>query len=159
MDVSRYKPPGAGKNHKLVPSKQLKLNGPSLASGNGKGKVRLLTRAALDGRTRACKEFDSILANIISGLGDNPSTIQLVLAEAFTGSAVIVRDLNARIKLGERIDIAEQSQAVTTLVRVASRLPSDRIPRDITTLSDLMREHEQQEDAGTTSAPAEAAPP
>jgi hypothetical protein len=160
MDVSRYKPPGAGKNHKLVPSKRLKLNGPSLASGNGKGKVRLLTRAALDGRTRPAKEFDGIVANIINDLGGDPSTIQLILAEAFAGSAVTVRDLNTRLKLGEKIDIAEQSQALTTLVRVASRLPSGRVARDITPLlSDIMREHEQQENTATSSTPVEAAPP
>ncbi len=141
MDVSRYKPAGAGKNHKLRPSKRLKLTGPSLASGNGRGKVRLLTRKALDGRTRACKEFDSIVANIISDLGGDPSTIQLVLAEAFAGTAVTVRDLNVRIKLGEQVDIAEQAQAVTTLVRVGSRLPNGRIPRNITpTLDQYVRD-------------------
>jgi hypothetical protein len=109
MDLSRYKPRGAGKNHKLVPSKL------SIASGNGKGKVRLLTREALDGRTRACKEFDSIVANIINDLGGDPSTIQHLEAEAIAGIAVSLRDLNARLKLGEQIDTAEQAQLSPTL--------------------------------------------
>jgi hypothetical protein len=140
MDLSRYKPRGAGKNHKLVPAK------PSLASGNGRGKVKLLTREALDGRTRACKQYDAIVANITADLGGDPSTIQIFLIEAFAGSAMSVRDLNARLRLGEQVDIAQQAQAVTTLVRVASRLPNGRIARDITpTLNDIIR-HANQED-------------
>jgi hypothetical protein len=140
MDLSRYKPRGAGKNHKLVPSKL------SIASGNGKGKVRLLTREALDGRTRACKEFDSIVANIINDLGGDPSTIQHLEAEAIAGIAVSLRDLNARLKLGEQIDTAEQAQLSTTLVRVASRLPSDRVARDVTpTLGDIIRQDQERQ--------------
>jgi hypothetical protein len=41
--------------------------------------------------------------------------------EAFAGVALAVNDLNARLLLGEEIDIVEQSQAVSTMVRVAQR--------------------------------------
>jgi hypothetical protein len=102
--------------------------------GNGKGKVRLLTRQALDGRTRARKQFDAIASGIAKDLGGEAqlSTIQKRLLEAFAGIAVQVHDLNARLLLGEKVDISQQCQAVTTLVRIAARLPIAWVPRDVT---------------------------
>jgi hypothetical protein len=45
-----------GKSHEIV-------------AGNGRGKVRLLTRDALDNRTRAARQFDAIAEGIAQDLG------------------------------------------------------------------------------------------
>jgi hypothetical protein len=37
---------------------------PAMATGNGKGKVRLLTRQSLDGRTKARKQFDAVVTGM-----------------------------------------------------------------------------------------------
>jgi hypothetical protein len=103
---------------------------------DGSGKQRLLTREALDGRTRAHKKFDAIAAGIVSDLGgeDRLSTVTQHLVEAFAGTALHVGVLNARLLLGEKIDIIEYSQVISTLVRLASRIGIHRLARDVTPL-------------------------
>jgi hypothetical protein len=64
------------------------------------------------------------------------TTVQRHLVEAFAGCAVVVHDINARLLLGQPIDIVEASQAISTLVRVASRIGLGRRMRDVTDLSD-----------------------
>ena len=119
---------------------------PTIASGNGQGKVRLLTRNALDGRTKARKQFDSIAKGIALDLGGEAhlSTVQKHLVEAFAGAAVHVHDLNARLLLGEEVDTLAHSQAISTMVRIASRIGTQRVARDISpTLDDILREYQQ----------------
>jgi hypothetical protein len=63
------------------------------------------------------------------------------LVEAFAGAAVHVHDLNARLLLGEQVDIVAHASAISTMVRVASRIGINRVPRDISpSLTDIMRE-------------------
>lgn len=97
-------------------------------------KERLLTRAALDGRTRARKVFDAIASGIENDLGgrDALSTVELALVEAFAGATVHVHDLNARLLLGQKIDITQHASAISSLVRIASRLGTGRRSRDVT---------------------------
>jgi hypothetical protein len=107
---------------------------PTIATGNGQGKTRLLTRDQIDGRTKARKQFDSIAEGIAADLGGEHqlSTVQRHLVEAFAGAAVHMHDLNARLLLGEEVDIIAHSQAISTMVRIASRIGINRVPRDIT---------------------------
>ena len=112
-------------------------DGHQLASGSGRdngGKVRLLTRDRLDGRTRARKQFDAIANGIASDLGghDALSTVEFNLVEAFAGAAVHVHDLNARLLAGEKIDLQQQAMAISSLVRIASRIGTRRRSKDVT---------------------------
>lgn len=95
-------------------------------SSNGKyrGKTKLITREQLDRRTRAAQVFDAIASAIAVELGGEGelSTVQKHLVEAFAGCAVHVGDINARLVLGEDVDVVEHSQAISTMVRVASRI-------------------------------------
>lgn len=97
-------------------------------------KARLLTREALDGRTRARKSFDALVVGITNDLGgpDAISTVEKALIEAFAGASVHVGDLNARLLLGHDIDLAEHSTVIGALVRVAARLGTRRRPKDVT---------------------------
>jgi hypothetical protein len=110
----------------------------TMPSGNGRGKVRLLTRQSLDGRTKARKQFDAVVEGIASDLGGEAhlTTVQRHLVEAFAGCAVVVHDINARLLLGQPIDIGEATQAVSSLVRLASRIGVGRHMRDVTDLTD-----------------------
>jgi hypothetical protein len=94
---------------------------------------QLLTRAQLDGRTSAAKAFDKLVADIETDLGgrDQLSTIQFVLIEAFAGVAVTLQHLNTRLALGQEIDLGQHAQAVSAMVRVASRLGLQRRAREI----------------------------
>jgi hypothetical protein len=105
-----------------------------MATGNGKGKVRLLTRQSLDGRTKARKQFDAVVTGIVADLGgeDRLSTVEKHLIEAFAGCAVVVHDINARLLLGQEIDIGQTAQALSSLVRIAQRIGVARRSKDIT---------------------------
>jgi len=107
---------------------------PSTGHGQVRDEARLLTRQSLDGRTRARKQFDAIARGIASDLGGESelSTVQKHLVEAFAGAAIHVHDKNARLLLGEEVDIVEHCQAISTLVRVAQRIGLRRAVRDIT---------------------------
>jgi hypothetical protein len=106
---------------------------------------QLLTRAELDGRTNAARYFDRICGDIESDLGgrEQLSTIEVALIEAFAGAALTLQNLNTRLALGEQIDLGEHSQAVSSMVRVASRLGLRRRAKDIGLLDPLeyAREH------------------
>ena len=119
---------------------QMPADGPAVPTGNGRGKVRLLTRQNLDGRTKARKQFVAIadgVADDLKGSG-KLSTIQLHLIEAFAGCAIIINAINAQLLSGEDIDIADHSQAASTLVRLASRLGLKHAPRDASTLDQYL---------------------
>jgi hypothetical protein len=117
---------------------KLPPDGPVIPTGNGRGKVRLLTRRSLDGRTRARKQFDAVVEGIASDLGGEAhlTTVQRHLVEAFAGCAVVVHDINARLLLGQPIDISEAAQAVSSLVRLAQRIGVGRRMLDVTDLAD-----------------------
>jgi hypothetical protein len=97
-------------------------------------KPQLLDRHGLDRRTNAARTFDRLVAEITSDLGgDNQlSAIQRSLVQAYAGSVVLLANLNARILLGEVVDVAEHAHVVSSMVRLAARLGIRRRPRDVT---------------------------
>jgi hypothetical protein len=114
--------------------------------GNGRSvdkrpKTRLLTREQLDGRTKARKQFDAIASGIANDLGgtDNLSTVQKTLVEAYAGASLLVSNLNAQLLLGKDVNILELSAAISTMVRIASRVGINRLPKDVSSLGDMMR--------------------
>lgn len=117
---------------------------PAVRKHRASRKLHFLTRELLDGRTRARKIFDAIARGVASDLpADQLSTVQKHLIEAFAGAAVRVHDINARLLKGEEPDILTHSQAISSLVRVASRLPVGRIPRDPESLNDYLKRTHQ----------------
>jgi hypothetical protein len=53
---------------------------------------------------------------------DQLSAIKFALAEALAGAAVTLDTLNARLPLGQEIDLTEHARAIPAIVRVATRL-------------------------------------
>ena len=106
-------------------------------------KPQLLTRDQLDGRTSAAKLLDRLVTAIEVDLGGSEqlSTIERQLVEAFAGACVTMQHLNTKLALGERIDLAEHAQAVSAMVRVASRLGLQRRAKEIgPNLADVIRQ-------------------
>jgi hypothetical protein len=112
------------------------------SNGRRRGKERLLTRSQIDGRTKARRAFDAIASGIAADLGGESrlSTVQKHLVEAFAGAAIHVNDLNARLLLGQKVDIVEHSQAISTMVRIASRIGIQRVAKDVPELQSYLRE-------------------
>jgi hypothetical protein len=125
---------------------------PVSSNGLRRGKQRLLTRKNLDGRTKAAHRFDAIASGIAQDLGgeDRLSTVQKHLVEAFAGCAIHVNDLNARLLLGQQVDIVEHSQAISTMVRIASRIGISRVATDVTppSVADYVEHIREQEAVG-----------
>jgi hypothetical protein len=105
----------------------------ALPDGNGAAKRRRarhipkprpMSPERLDARLAAAKQFESIVAGIAADLGgeDNLSIMQRELIDAFAGAAISVHDLNARLLLGEKINLAMQVEACRVMVSFASHL-------------------------------------
>jgi hypothetical protein len=107
------------------------------SNGRRRGKLKLLSRESLDRRLLASKRFSAIASGIAQDLGgeDRLTTIQRALVESFAGIAIHVDDLNARVLLGQQIDVVELSQVVSTMVRIATRLGINRVARDVPDLN------------------------
>jgi hypothetical protein len=129
---------GRWRNLPMESDAQISADAVTIPNGNGRGKLRLLTRQNLDGRTKGRKQFDAIAQGVADDLKGSGklSTIQLHLIEAFAGCAIIINAINARLLSGEAIDVTEHSQAASTLVRLASRLGIHRRVRDVNDLTD-----------------------
>lgn len=87
------------------------------------------------------RKFDACVSSIEGelGSGDQLTTIERALIHAFAGAAVHVEHLNARLLLGQPIDLAEHAQAISSLVRIAARLGTKRRARDVTSLGEILR--------------------
>jgi hypothetical protein len=109
---------------------------------------QLLTRDQLDGRTNAAKVFDRLVSAIFADMGgvDQLSTIEVALVEAFAGAAVTLNNLNTRLALGQEIDLSQHAQAVSAMVRVATRLGLQRRAKPVETLQEyLARKYPKQQ--------------
>jgi hypothetical protein len=128
---------------------------PVRRSSNGRlsARTRLLTREHLDRRSLAAKTFDRLVASIIADLGgeQNLSTVQRSLVEAFASAVVTLEDMNTRLLLGQPFDRADHAAAISNMVRVAARIGTRRVPRDVT-FSDLLREDLKQQRARSSSS-------
>jgi hypothetical protein len=106
---------------------------------NGRKKYRkrtqpqLLSRQDLDRRRNAVQAFDRLVRDITGDLaGDTEiSAIERHLIEAFAGASITLDNLNAKVLLGQEINLAEYAQTVSAMVRVASRLGLQRRCKDI----------------------------
>src|SRR6516162_811024 len=90
---------GRWRNLPMESDAQISADAVTIPNGNGRGKLRLLTRQNLDGRTKGRKQFDAIaqgVADDLKGSGEL-STIQLHLIETFAGCAIIINAINARL--------------------------------------------------------------
>jgi hypothetical protein len=132
---------------------QIPPDAAAMPSRSTRGKLRLVTRQNLDGRTKARKQFDAIAEGIADDLKGSGklSTIQLHLIETFAGCAIIINAINAKLLSGEAIDVTEHSQAASTLVRLASRLGLHRRMRDVNDLTDHIAKIETEAEAEAAS--------
>ena len=93
--------------------------------------------------------FDAIAHGIANDLGGEQhlSTVQKHLVEAFAGAALHLTDLNARLLLGQEIDLLAHTSAINALTKLASRLGTNRVARNVPTLDAYLRTRPHQEAA------------
>jgi hypothetical protein len=121
-------------SHKALRRPRVEVAKPAKRRSHRATAPQLLDRRQLDGRTNAAKIFDRWVDRIETDLGgrDHLSSIEHALKEAFVGAYVILNNLNTRLLLGQQIDFSEHAQAVSAMVKVATRLGVKRIARDVT---------------------------
>jgi hypothetical protein len=113
------------------------------------GKDLFLDRS-VDGRSKAARRYRDIVAAVVADLGNGAiSEVRTQLVRRFAGASVLAEEMEARMALGEPIDVGEHSQLSSTSVRLASRIGIERIPKDITpsTLSDYISARRREAEA------------
>ena len=112
-----------------------------------RGKGRLISREALDGRTAVARGYDDLVAAIHADLGgrDQMTSIEASLVEAFVGAAVVVDHLNAQIMSGAEINsalVAMYAAATSAQVRCGTKLGTARRAKQVkgSTLGEILRD-------------------
>jgi hypothetical protein len=88
----------------------------------------------VDGRSVVARRYRDIIGAVMSDQGgaENLSETRLQLIRRFSGASVLAEQIEARLALGEQIDIREYSLLVSTMVRVAQRLGIERRAKNVT---------------------------
>jgi hypothetical protein len=104
------------------------------APAKGGGKKRLMRLADLDGRTRARRAADQMLADLLSDMGgaDRVSTAKRALAEHAAVLNAMACDQGARYLSGEPVDVTEFATTANALRRLLSDFGLERRARDVT---------------------------
>ena len=85
---------------------------------------------------------------VIQSVYSGRELLGFLLSRSKTGVEAFDRDGHARLLLGEKINIVEHATAVSTMVRIATRVDVRKIPRDITpSVVDYVEHLDEQEDA------------
>ena len=98
------------------------------------GKARLLTRGDLDGRTRAKRQADALVAGLESDLGgqDNITVAQRQLIEHAAVTGAIIEHYGTQWLAGTPIDVTGYLAAINAQRRILVTLGLYRRPRDVT---------------------------
>jgi hypothetical protein len=95
----------------------------------------------VDGRSQIARRYRDITAALAADMGGaaRMSEARGQLVRRFAAAAVMAEEMEARLANGEPIDIAQHALLASTLVRLASRIGIDRVPKDVTpTLSQYL---------------------
>ena len=105
------------------------------------GKVRLLTLADLDSRTRACKHALGLRDGFLADLGgtDNTSIAERELAQRASILGAMLEDTEAKWLSGEPVELGEYATLTNAQRRVLSDLGIERRARDVTPISEYLR--------------------
>jgi hypothetical protein len=96
----------------------------------------------VDGRSVPYRRFREIVsaAAVDQGGIDQLSATRAQLVRRFAAASVLAEQLEVKIARGEEIDITTHATLSSTLVRLASRIGIDRVPKDVSpSLSDILR--------------------
>src|SRR5262245_61647634 len=97
-----------------------------IQAGNGgdTGKVRLLTLADLDRRTRAFQHINNTRAEVLADLGgeDQLSTFERIAADNVAILDAMLKDVSARWLHGEAVDVTTVVALQNTFNRTAAAL-------------------------------------
>lgn len=105
----------------------------------------------IDGRSAVARRYQDLIASLSSDAGGESqmSETRRQLIRRFAALAVLAENIEARLAMGETIDLGEHCQISSTLVRLATRLGINRATKLVTPLRDYL-------EAKTTTRPTVA---
>ncbi len=88
----------------------------------------------VDGRSIVARRYHDLVAALVTDAGgvDRVGEVRAQLIRRFAALAVQAETMEARLALGQPIDLGEHALISSTLVRLASRLGIERRAKDIT---------------------------
>ena len=88
----------------------------------------------IDGRSLVGRRYRDIAAAMVADAGgeDRCSETKIQLIRRFSAAAVLAEAMEADLANGKQIDLNEHSLLSSTLVRIASRIGINRIPKNLT---------------------------
>jgi hypothetical protein len=94
----------------------------------------------VDGRTLLARRYQDLVANLTADAGGDAgmSEARRQLIRRFAALAVLAESTEARLALGEPIDLSEYCSISSTLVRLASRLGLNRAAKLVPQLRDYI---------------------
>jgi len=110
--------------------------------GSGRAKAQARSRVSngadilpgVDGRSGLARRYRDIASAIAADQGgaDRLSEARLQLVRRFAAAACLAEGMEAKLALGEEIDIAQHALLCSSLVRLGQRIGIDRRLRNIT---------------------------
>jgi hypothetical protein len=94
----------------------------------------------IDGRSVVARRYQDIIASLTSDAGGhgNISEARHQLIRRFAALAVLAENIEAKLAMGETIDLAQHALISSTLVRLATRLGINRHAKTVTPLRDYL---------------------
>jgi hypothetical protein len=95
----------------------------------------------LDGRSSGARRFRDLLQAYAADMGGitNLSEVKIGLLRRLAATSVLAEALEVKAANGEAVDVGTYCNLASTAVRIASRVGLERIARDVTSLTDLIR--------------------
>jgi hypothetical protein len=116
---------------------------------SAKGKLRLLSPSQLDGRTKARKTFDAIVAAIaadISPEGDEQlSEVTRHLIVSFAGSALLQQDMISQLLSGKPVNVAEYANNASCMLRASTRIGVEKRSKPPLSVAEYLAQAERAE--------------
>jgi hypothetical protein len=117
-----------------------------------RGRSRLTNHVDLlphvtDGRAPAARRFRDLVRRYVADQGgaDRCSEVRLGLLRRLAAATVLAEVTEAKLINGEPVDITELCTLTSTVVRIASRVGLDRVPREVESIEEYLRKYADDE--------------
>jgi hypothetical protein len=114
----------------IMPRKRATTS-PITAGSPSDAPVRLLTLDRLDKRTLAAKRAHALVDAMVTDLGGDPSTSQMILIRQLAMATALVEHLQATWLTGGEICVAECTTLANSISRIAGQLGLARVAKDV----------------------------
>jgi hypothetical protein len=99
---------------------------------------------AREATSRRLEHYQNVRTRLLKDRGGAPTQAQKILADNAAALCVKLEDEVGAMLDGQQVNIPELNTTMNTLRRLLETLGIERVPRDITTLSEYLAKRQQQ---------------